>query len=578
MIRSNEWKTAVTDSKTEMTAEAFLGRLGDRGVEYVFANAGTDFAPIIEAISRNSGGRKFPRFVTVPHENVAMAMANGYYRLSGKPAAVMVHVTVGTANTICGLMNMSRDNVPVLLCAGRTPLTETGHQASRNGAIHWGQESFDQGGMVREFVKWDYEMRTGQPAGALVDRALDIAMTEPRGPVYMCLPREVLANDAISMRRDNVRPLGTEPPEPSHKMIEQAAALIAKAEHPLIITASLGRSAEAVTALSDLARDLAIPVVQPFATDLNLPTDHPMHLGFETGSHLGDADVILVINSGVPWMPRLTKPKASAKIIHMSIDPLVSRHPFREYEADLLVAGDPVAGMKLLRAALAATMKKKNGALDARRKAVAAAREDMLTKREKFAHSVKDQAPIHPAWLAHCLNHAKDKDAVVVNELGTSPARLDLTTPLSFIGSGLAGGLGSGIGTALGAKLAAPKREVIACIGDGSYMFGNPVPYHFVSRVENLPTLTVIANNHQWLAVRMSTLAVYPDGAASKANVMPVQDLNPSPAFEMIVESCGGYGEKVEGPEDLAPALKRSLDKVRSGTQALVNVSMQTGR
>jgi acetolactate synthase-1/2/3 large subunit len=568
----------VTDSKTQMTAESFLSRLSDRGVEYVFANAGTDFAPIIEAISRNSGGHKFPRFVTVPHENVAMAMANGYYRLSGKPAAVMVHVTVGTANTVCGLMNMARDNVPVLLCAGRTPLTETGHEASRNGAIHWGQESFDQGGMVREFVKWDYEMRTGQPAGALVDRALDIAMTEPRGPVYMCLPREVLANDAIPMRRDNVRPLGAVTPEPSHKVIEQAAAMIAKAEHPLIVTAALGRSAEAVAALGDLAKDFAIPVVQPFATDLNLPTDHPMHLGFETGAHLAQADVIVVINAGVPWMPRLAKPKASAKVIHMAVDPLVSRHPFREYEADLLVAGDPVAGLKMLRQALADVAKSKTGALDARRKTIASARTEMLDKREKFAHSVKDQAPIHPAWLAHCINKTKDKDAVIVNELGTSPARLDLTTPMSFLGSGLAGGLGSGIGTALGAKLAAPKREVIACVGDGSYMFGNPVPAHFVSRAENLPTLTVVANNHQWLAVRMSTLAVYPDGAASKANVMPVQDLNPSPDFERIVESCGGYGEKVEGPDDLTPALERTLDKVRSGTQALLNVSMQTGR
>jgi acetolactate synthase-1/2/3 large subunit len=568
----------VTDSKTEMTAESFLARLGARGVEYVFANAGTDFAPIIEAISRNSGGRHYPRFVIVPHENLAMAMANGYYRMSGKPAAVMVHVTVGTANTVCGLMNMARDSVPVLLCAGRTPLTETGHEASRNGAIHWGQESFDQGGMVREFVKWDYEMRTGQPAGALVDRALDIAMTEPRGPVYMCLPREVLANDAIPMRRDNVRPLGAATPQPSQKIIEEAAAMIAKAEHPLIVTAALGRSAEAVAALGDLARDFAIPVVQPFATDLNLPTDHPMHLGFETGAHLAQADVIVVINAGVPWMPRMAKPKASAKVIQMAVDPLVSRHPFREYEADLLVAGDPVAGLKMLRKALAGAIKSKNGALDSRRKTIESARTEMFEKREKFAHSVKDQAPIHPAWLAYCLNKAKDKDALVVNELGTSPARLDLTTPMSFLGSGLAGGLGAGIGTALGAKLAQPKREVIACVGDGSYMFGNPVPYHFVSRAENLPTLTVVANNHQWLAVRMSTLAVYPDGAASKANVMPVQDLNPSPDFERVIESCGGYGEKVEGPDDLAPALARSLDKVRSGTQALLNVSMQTGR
>jgi acetolactate synthase-1/2/3 large subunit len=568
----------LSEAKHDMTAESFLGRLAERGVEYVFANAGTDFAPIIEAISRNSGGRKFPRFVTVPHENVAMAMANGYYRLAGKPAAVMVHVTVGTANTVCGLMNMARDNVPVLLCAGRTPLTETGHDASRNGAIHWGQESFDQGGMVREFVKWDYELRAGQPAGALVDRALDIAMTEPRGPVYMCLPREVLADDAVPMRRDNVRPLGAATPAPAQRVIEEAAAMLAKAEYPLIVTAALGRSAEAVSALADLAQDFAIPVVQPFATDLNLPTDHPMHLGFETGAHLAQADVILVINSGVPWMPKMTKPKASAKVIHMSVDPLVSRHPFREYEADLLVAGDPITGLKMLRQALAGAAKAKNGALDSRRKTVAAARDDMFTKREKFALSVKHQSPIHPAWLAYCLNKAKAKDAIIVNELGTSAARLDLTTPLSFLGTGLAGGLGSGIGTALGAKLAAPKREVIVCVGDGSYMFGNPVPYHFVSRAENLPTLTVVANNHQWLAVRMSTLAVYPDGAAAKANVMPVQDLNPSPDFEKIAESCGGYGEKVDGPDNLTPALTRALDKVRSGTQALLNVNMQTGR
>ena len=560
------------DNGKAITAEAFLARLAERGVEYVFANAGTDFAPIIEALSRKNG--KYPRFVTVPHENLAMAMANGYYRMAGKPAAVMVHVTVGTANTICGLMNMARDNVPVMLCAGRTPITETGHQASRDGAIHWGQEAFDQGGMVREFVKWDYELRTGQPAGALVDRALDIAMSEPRGPVYMCLPREVLASEAIAMRRDNVRPLGVEPAEPARKIIDEAARILAKAEYPLIVTAALGRSVEAFDALAVLAKDFAFPVVQPFATDLSLATDHPMFCGFELGPHLAQADAVLVINAGVPWMPRMAKPKASTKVIHMAVDPLVSRHPFREYEADLLVAGDPAAGLAMLRESLGELIKDKK-AIDARRKTVATARSDLMEKRDKMAASVKDQTPIHPAWLGHCLNQFKAKDAVVVNELGVPPSRLDLTAPLSFIGSGLAGGLGAGLGTALGAKLAAPEREVIGCVGDGSYMFGNPVPAHFVARAENLPTLTVVANNHSWLAVRQSTLAVYPDGAAAKANVMPIQDLNPSPAFEKVIESCGGVGEKVEAPEDLTPALKRSFEALRSGTPALLNVSVQ---
>jgi len=102
------------DASTDMSAEAYLRRLGERGIEYVFANAGTDFAPIVEALAR-PGQNKYPRFITVPHENVAMAMAHGYYRTCGKPAAVMVHVTVGTANSMNGLINAARDNIPLLL-------------------------------------------------------------------------------------------------------------------------------------------------------------------------------------------------------------------------------------------------------------------------------------------------------------------------------------------------------------------------------------------------------------------------------------------------------------------------------
>src|ERR1700674_3040579 len=235
-------KWPVTAAASRMTAESFLTRLADRGVEYVLANAGTDFATIIEALSRNPGtNRKYPRVITVPHENVAVSMAHGYYRVSGKPAAVMVHVTVGTANAICGIMNAARDNVPLLLAAGRTPITETGHIASRNRSIHWGQEAFDQGGMLREFVKWDYELREGQPVDAVVDRALDIAMSEPRGPVYLTLPREVLTAATVKPRRNTVRPLGSIAPEPARAAIEEAAALIARAELPLIVTSSIGR-------------------------------------------------------------------------------------------------------------------------------------------------------------------------------------------------------------------------------------------------------------------------------------------------------------------------------------------------
>jgi acetolactate synthase I/II/III large subunit len=574
-------RQTVTDNNVpnEMTADAYIARLGERGIEYVFANAGTDFAPIVESLARNAGkDAKTPRFLVVPHENVAMAMAHGYYRTCGKPAAVMVHVTVGTANAICGLMNAARDNVPLLLAAGRTPITETGHIASRNRSIHWGQEAFDQGGMVREFVKWDYELRAGQPVNAVVDRALDIAMSEPRGPVYLTLPREVLAAPATHARRSTVRPLGVATPEPPHAAIEETAELIAKAEFPLIVTSSIGRDPAAVGELAKLADEFALPVVQTEARDFNLPSDHPMNLGFEAKPWLAKADLIVVLESVVPWIPAAGGPRPDAKIINISSDPLVTRYPFKEIEADLLVAGDPCAALRLLRECLAGMPKAKNGAADKRRETVAAARAETAARRKKLLDTVKDQSPIHLAWLADCINRVKSDDAIVISELGVPQSALRLTQPRSFMGGLLSGGLGFGLGAALGAKLAAPEREVITTVGDGSYMFGNPLPYHHVGRAENLPTLTVVANNMMWGAVRQATLDVYPDGRAAKANVMPLTELRPSPDFEKVVEACGGRGEKVTTPGELLPALERSLDAVRSGTPATVNVMTQGRR
>ena len=566
----------IQQTTKKTTAEAYLERMAERGVEYVFANAGTDFAPIVEALSDNK--RKYPRFLTVPHENVAMAMADGYYRVTGKPAGVMVHVTVGTANTICGLMNSSRNNVPIILAAGRTPITETGHIASRNRSIHWGQESFDQGGMVREFVKWDYELRSGQPAEAVVDRALDIAMSEPRGPVYLTLPREVLANPAIAPRRQTVRPMGSIAAEPSEAGIAQAAEMIAKAEFPLILTSSTGRSAAGFEALSKLAKAFALPVIQTEARDINISTDHPMHFGFDTSLMIEQADVILVLDAAVPWIPRASALHHQAKVIHIAPDPLESAYPYREFEGDLLIAGSAIGACGALGKALQKATKGQEAKIDKRRSSLAETRSAFLARRAKIAESTRGETPVNLAYLATCINEVKADNAIIVNELGLPVSQLNLTQPNSYIGSSLAGGLGAGIGQALGAKLGAPDREVIAAVGDGSYMFGNPLPAAFVGRAENLPTLTIVSNNRTWMAVRRATLDVYPDGKAAKANKMPLTELNPSPDFEKVVESCGGFGAKVDTPDDLLPALRRALDAVRSGTPAVLNVHTQGRR
>src|SRR5450759_2666621 len=253
---------AVTPTGRErpaIAAEAFLRALADHGADYFFANPGTDFPPIVEAFSRaKKTNAKVPKPVLVPHENLAVGMAHGAYLMTGRPQAVMVHVNVGTANTINNLTNLSRDRVPLFLAAVRTPITEKGSFGSRNRPIHWAQEMFDQAGMVRELVKWDYELRTSNQIGDVVARSVEVAMAHPRGPVYLVLPREPLSaplTEPIAPMKP--RPLAA-PAHPDGRAVAMLAEWIAAAERPLIIAATL--SPEAVPLLSALAERCAIPV------------------------------------------------------------------------------------------------------------------------------------------------------------------------------------------------------------------------------------------------------------------------------------------------------------------------------
>src|SRR5438094_1868761 len=185
---------AKKELKVDSVAEAYLARLGERGVEYLCATAGPDCASIVYAYSKGAQtGLPAPKPLLATHENLAMSMAHGYAAASGRVPAVMVHVSVGTANALCGVFNAARANVPILFTAGRSPLTEEGLAGARDTYIHWAPEMFDQAGMLREMVKWDYELRNGAQLETVGHRALTLATSPPEGPVYLSLPREVLA-------------------------------------------------------------------------------------------------------------------------------------------------------------------------------------------------------------------------------------------------------------------------------------------------------------------------------------------------------------------------------------------------
>ncbi|MGH7067398.1 MAG: thiamine pyrophosphate-binding protein, partial [Acetobacteraceae bacterium] len=320
-------------------AEAYLALLAERGVAYLFGNAGTDFAPIVEAFAdAKARALPTPAPVLAAHENLAVSMAHGYAMVSGRVPAVMVHVSVGTANAMCGLFNAARENVPMLLTAGRTPLTEAGLPGARDAYIHWGQEMYDQAAMLRELVKWDYELRNGAQLEVVLDRALALAATEPRGPVYLSLPREVLAAPLGELRyRQPSRLAAAAPPAADEGALSEAAAILSAAENPLIVTTSAGRDPAAVSALAALAERAAIPVVQFAPRHLSLPADHPMQLGFDPSPLIADADVVLAIESDVPWMPSRAAPPPEAKVVQIGLDPLFGKYPIRGFPSDLAI-------------------------------------------------------------------------------------------------------------------------------------------------------------------------------------------------------------------------------------------------
>ena len=486
----------------------------------------------------------------------------------------MVHTNVGTANGLMGLMNASRGGVPMLYSAGRTPINEDTYVGHRDMDINWTQEMFDQAGVLRESVKWEYELRNAPQLETVVDRALTIARSEPAGPVYLTLPREVIAQrlDTFSYSVPG-RMQPASPPAPDPTTLERVAALLANAETPLIVASSAGRALDVMAPLGALAEKYAIPVIQYRNRFVSLSSDHPMNLGFEPRPLLGEADVILVLDSVVPWLPHQHKLKEGAVVINVAPDPLYRYIPIRGHQSDIALTTTVGLGLTLLNDAMAGPMKTKRAQIDARRKKIGDLHAKLLDDRKRLLQEKMNSSPIHPAWLSHCIDEIKDANSVVVTESGLMQEYVTTTAPGTLFSATAASGLGAGTGTALGAKLASPDKFVIGAYGDGSYMFGNPVASHFVSAESNLPLLHIVFNNRIWGAVRNSTNRVMPNGYAQKSNRPPLTFLDTANKYEKAVEVADGYGEAVSDPAQLMGALERARKVVEvEKRQALLNV------
>jgi acetolactate synthase I/II/III large subunit len=278
-----------------------------------------------------------------------------------------------------------------------------------------------------------------------------------------------------------------------------------------------------------------------------------------------------VLECDVPWVPSLKAPPPQCRVVHLGVDPLFERYPIRGFPCDLAITARPAAALPALADALLHHAGRDK--IEVRRQRLAQSREAQSARWRQTRDNAARLRPIDMAWASACIAAVKPEDAILVNEYTLMLEHCRSNLPGTYFGSSPASGLGWGGGAALGAKLAAPERLVIAILGDGSHLFGNPVALHHAAAAHDLPVLFVIMNNSMWGAVRRATAGMYPKGEAMRSNKPPLIDLDELPAFEQVCTAAGGYGERVEDPAELPAALARALRAVNvERRQALLNV------
>ena len=557
---------------------AFLEALTEAGVSYIFANLGSDHPALIEALAEAKvSGRKVPQLITCPNEMVAMSVAHGYALVSGRAQAVLVHVECGTQTLAGAVHNAAKGRAPILVFAGASPFTQDGEmRGSRNEFIQWLQDVPDQRGIVRGYMKYDNEIRTGKNIKQLVHRAMQFAHSDPKGPVYLMGAREVMEEEIPCPPKLDVAEWAPIAPSAlAPDAIGQILEALSNAKRPLIVTSYVGRNCHAVAELVRFCERLGVGVLESVPSAMNFPHDHPLYQGNQwsqpwQNAVLAEADVVLVLDSDVPWIPTVSRPAKDALIFHIDVDPLKEKMPLWYIPAKRVCRADALTALKQLNAALNASNTDAVRA-EARRKHYAELSTDHAARLSGLEHP--NGALPSAEFVTSCIRKHVDESTIALNEGITNYSvifdHLRMSRPGSIFASG-GGSLGWNGGAAIGAKLAAPEKTVMALTGDGSFMFSVPSTVHWMARQYSTPFLQVIYNNRGWKAPKFSTLALHPDGYASRANDIGVA-FDPPPDYSAIAAASGGaFARKVDRAEDVEAAIAEAIGVVREERRAAV--------
>jgi acetolactate synthase-1/2/3 large subunit len=574
-------KPVQSETPIDSVGDAIVAAMRAGGVDHLFFTSGSEIGFYQEAIAKaRAHGHNNPmRLVTVPLEHVSLNAALGYAAVSGRPAATAAHVDCGTLHYGGAIHTAWRANLPVIMTAGFPPTAASGtmNGARDEGGHLWMQEVYDQNGIVRNYTKWSHQLAYQDNPGVITSRAIQVARSEPCGPVYLTVPKELSLLPVKDAHFPTADQLGVaRPSAPDAQSIAELTERLIGAKSPVVVVSGSGRNPETVPALAGLCELLGLAVVDSASKAyLSFPYDHPL---FQTTTALKDADVVLVIEADVPWVPGRNSPPEEAYIAVVAHDPVRLRFPVYEFTAQMRLAADPLVSIRALAVAADASLTANDKARIAERRGrLAKASEQRWAEAEAAALAHATTTPIDPLWASYQLCKALDDNCILLDDtLGGSALQnyLRCARPGSYFrGAGSSGGWAPG--AAFGAKLAAPDRDIVAVTGDGFYMFGTPGPALWAGAHHGAPFMVVVNTNRSYTTGTSAVARTFGrDGYAARQGYEGGY-FDPPIDFAKEAEAAGAYGENVRDPAELAAALKRGLAQIRNGKPAVISIWMK---
>jgi acetolactate synthase-1/2/3 large subunit len=556
------------------------------GVEYMFINCASSYRGLHEAIVNHADNK--PEIITCVHEDIAVHMAQGYAKIAGKPAAMACHGVVGLQHASMATYNSWADRVPVLIFGGNIMEAD-----KRAPGAEWMHSGVDIGQLVREFTKWDDQPASLQHFAESTVRAYKIATTPPMGPVFIALDAELQENpipEGANLSIPKFAPVI--PPQGDSAAIAEAAKMLVNAQNPLIVCDRVARTPAGMANLVALAETLQCGVIDN-AGRMNFPSRHPLNQSFRRGL-IGQADVIIAMEMNDLWgtlthfsdrIERRSKPayKKDAKIITLGTRDLFQKSNYQDFgrwqDVDLDIAGDAESSLPALTEAVKSLVDDgRKAAFADRGQKLAKAHLAMVEQSKTDATIGWDSSPITTARMcAEVYDAIKNEDWSVVGtsiRLSWMHRLWDINKPHQWNGLSGGGGVGYNLPASLGAALANKKegRFTVAFGGDGDFMF-NPGTL-WTAAHHKIPMLYIIHNNRAYHQEYMYLVAM----AARHGRGVDKMDIgttikDPNVDYATIARGMGVHGEgPITDPKDLAPALQRAVQVVKSGETAVVDV------